>query len=345
MKKSNTSKRLFEDDDEIFGKSTSDAVALKDIPVDAAKAAYKAGGKKDGDTADDQVVFKKVSLAAIKLKPSQKELVPQKAVEFAFSAIMKIKPMEGGPGGDLGAIVSNDNYIMDGHHRWAATFLVDPSATLDATQIDLPGAALVTALNVVTKGIGRAGQAGTGNISQFAGAPITDAIDLVLEKGYWAEKDPAKCKAAFEEWGGSVEDGKKKMLENAKKMPKQLPSWAPARVDMPVIKQPEVMTVAKAISQGVIDIKPPYSPDVKDKLGKTESVIKQMENYYLMRTGKKPLTESIMKRLREYNKKNQTRLYESYLKSKKKIKLEEKLMSILRPMVNDIIKKEIKNRK
>jgi hypothetical protein len=26
-------------------------------------------------------------------------------------------------GGDLAAIVSSDNYIMDGHHRWSATIL------------------------------------------------------------------------------------------------------------------------------------------------------------------------------------------------------------------------------
>lgn len=325
MKQTNRKRRLFEDD-EIFG--TKDAMPLSAVPADAAKAAYK-GGKKDGDDSDDQVPSKKVSVAAAKLKPSQKEVVPQKAVEFAFSAIMKIKPMESGPGGDLQAIISNDNYIMDGHHRWAATFLVDPSAALEATQIDLPGAALVTALNVVTKGLGRGGNTGKGDIAQFGGKPIEDAIDAVLANGYWAQSDPEKCKAAFEEWGGgSVDEAKKKMVANATKMPKAIPGWAPNRVDMPVINAPEVATIAKAIAAGAIDIKKPYGPDVKDK----------MESYYQMRTGQKRLTETTMKILRDYNKKNQKRLQESYLKRIKKQKLQEKVSTLLRPIVAEILK-------
>jgi hypothetical protein len=328
MKTSKGRRNLFEDD-EVFG--TTDAMPLSKVPADAAKAAYK-GGKKDGEDGDDQVPSKKVSVAAGKLKPSQKEVVPQKAVEFAFSAIMKINPMPSGPGGDLQAIISNDNFIMDGHHRWAATFLVDPSAALEATQIDLPGAALVTALNVVTKGLGRGGNTGKGDISKFGGKPIEDAIDAVLTNGYWAEKDPEKCKKAFEEWGGgSVEAGKKKMVANAAKMPKSIPGWAPNRVDMPVINAPEVATIAKAIAAGAVDIKAPYGPDVKGA----------MESYYQMRRGQKPLSENIMKKLRQYNKVNQKRLQESYAKKVRKQKLQEKLITALRPLVKEAIKKMI----
>lgn len=324
-------KKLFEDD-EIFG--TTSAMPLSTVPADAAKAAYK-GGKKDGDDTDDVVPSSKVSVSAAKLKPSQKEVVPQKAVEFAFSAIMKIKPMESGPGGDLQAIISNDNYIMDGHHRWAATFLVDPSAALQATQIDLPGAALVTALNVVTKGLGRGGNTGKGDISKFGGKPIEDAIDAVLANGYWAQSDAETCKKAFEEWGGgSVEDAKKKMLANATKMPKAIPGWAPNRVDMPVINAPEVATIAKAIAAGAVDIKKPYSPDVKDKL----------ESYYQMRIGQKPLTELTIKILKEYNKRNQKRLQESYIKKVKKQKLQEKLFNLIKPIVAEVLKNNIKKK-
>ena len=331
MRHTNKKRRLFEDD-EIFG--TTDAMPLSTVPPDAAKAAYK-GGKKDGDDTDDQIPSSKASVAAAKLKPSQKEVVPQKAVEFAFSAIMKIKPMESGPGGDLQAIISNDNFIMDGHHRWAATFLVDPSAAIQATKIDLPGAALVTALNVVTKGLGRGGNTGKGDISKFGGKPIEDAIDVVLANGYWAQSDAEKCKKAFEEWGGgSVEDAKKKMVANASKMPKAIPGWAPNRVNMPVINAPEVGTIAKAIAAGVIDLKAPYGDDVKSK----------MESYYKIRTGQKPLTENIMRKLREYNTVNQKRLQESYLKKVKKQRLHEKLTRLLKPIVAEIIKSKLRKR-
>jgi hypothetical protein len=332
MKQTNKKRRLFEDE-EVFGVSGK-ALPLSGVPADAAKAAFK-GGKKDGDEKDDAVPSKKVSVAAGKLKPSQKEIVPQKAVEFAFSAIMKIKPMESGPGGDLQAIISNDNYIMDGHHRWAATFLVDPSAALQATQIDLPGAALVTALNVATKGLGRGGNSGKGDISKFGGKPIEDAIQAVLAKGYWAEPDPAKCKDAFRGFGGgSINAGKKKMVANAAKMPKAIPGWAPSRIDMPVINAPEVAAIAKSIAAGVIDIKPPYGPDVKDKL----------EAYYQMRIGQKPLNEITVKLLREYNKLNQKRLQESYVKKVRKQKLQEKLTRLLKPIVSEIITNKLRKK-
>ena len=346
MGQTNKKRRLFEDD-EIFG--STDAVPLSAIDKKAAQFANAGGGEKDNNADDDKVAFSTVNKAASELNPSQKEVIPKKAVEFAFSAIMKINPMNDGPGGDLQAIVSNDWFIMDGHHRWAATFLVDPSAKLQATKIDLPGAALVTALNVVTKGMGRSGNSGVGDISKFGGKAIEDEIDAILANGYWAQKDAAKCKEAFEKWGGSVEEGKKKMVANATKMPKSLPSWAPKRVDMPVINAPEVAAVAKKIAAGSVDIKAPYSPEVDKKLNpsgaKSEGIIRVMESYYLMRIGKKPLTEGIMKKLREYNKVNQKRLQESYVKKVKKQKLQEKVSSLLKPIVAEIIKNNLKKNK
>lgn len=330
MKQTGKKRRLFEDD-EIFG--TTDAMPLSTVPGDAAKAAYK-GGKLDGDEADDKIPSAKVSVAAGKLKPSQKEVVPAKAVAFAILALLKKTPMQDGPGGDLQAIISNDNYIMDGHHRWAATFLVDPSATMQATQIDLPGAALVTALNVVTKGLGRGGNTGTGDISKFGGKPVEDEIRLAAEKGIKGATAEEVTKA-LEEWAESVDGAVEKMIANASKMPKAIPGWAPNRVDMPVIQAPEVATIAKAIAAGAIDLKKPYGDDVKSK----------MESYYQMRTGKKKLTETTMKILRNYNTKNQKRLQESFLKKVKKQKLEEKLSELIKPMIVETLKKIVKNKK
>lgn len=346
MRQTNKKRRLFEDDD-IFGKPSTDAIPLSAIDKKAAQFANAGGGEKDNDPDDDKVPFSKVSVAAGKLKPSQKEVNPDKAVAFAILALLKKPPMQDGPGGDLQAIISKDNFIMDGHHRWAATFLVDPSATLDATQIDLPGGALVTALNVVTKGLGRGGNTGTGDIAAFGGKPVEDEIRKAAENGIKGATAEEVTKA-LEEWGGSVDEAVKKMLANAAKMPKSIPSWAPKRVDMPVINAPEVAAIAKKIAAGSVDIKAPFSPEVDKKLNpsgaKSESVIRAMENYYLMRTGKKPLTENIMKKLREYNKVNQKRLQESYVKKVKKQKLQEKLTQLLKPIVSEILNSKLKKK-
>ena len=66
-----------------------------------------------------------------------------------------------------------------------------------------------------------------------------------------------------------------------------------------------------------------------------------MESYYQMRRGQKPLTESIMRKLRDYNKVNQKRLQESYAKKVRKQKLQEKLISALRPLVKEAVRKMI----
>ena len=340
---------LFEDD-EIFGKPADKAIPLSAIDKKAAQFANAGGGEKDDNPDDDKAVVTTPSIPAKELRASQKEIIPKKSVEFAFCALLKVEPMGDGPGGDLQAIVSGDSpaYIMDGHHRWAATFLCNPSAKMKVTKIDLPGAALVTALNVVTKGKNRSGNSATGDISKFGGQAILDEIDIILTDGFWGQKDPEKCKAAFEAWGGSVEEGKKKMVANAAKMPKQLPGWAPKRVDMPVINAPEVAAVAKRIAAGSVDIKPPYSPEVGKRLSpdgaKSESIIRSMETYYQMRTGKKPLTENIMRKLREYNRVNQTRLQESYAKKVRKQKLQEKLVNLLKPIISEILKNKSKRK-
>lgn len=341
--KQNNRRFIFEDDDEVFG--TTDAMPLSQVPSDAAKAAMTKGDKKI-----DAVPSDMATVPASSLKAAQTEIIPEKALAFAVMMINHEGPFKSGPGGPLGSIISKDNFIMDGHHRWAATYLVDPGATITAKQIDLPGKALVTALNVVTKAADKSGNKGKGDITNFTAATFDKVVDTFLKDGWTDEKGNKttleKTKQALETLGGGdVKKGKEIIMKNADALPKTIMPGAPARVEMPVIEPDEVDKVAKSIAAGEIDIKPPYSPDVKAKIGKTESIMRQMENYYLTRIGKKPLRESTLRRLREYNKKNQKRLYESYAKNQKKKKLQEKLNSLLSPLVEQTIRNIIKNAK
>ena len=330
MKQTNKKRRLFEDD-EILGKT--DVIPLSQVPKDAAKAAIGAG-KKDGDAGDDVAAGKKVSVAASALKAAQTEIIPEKALGMAIGMINKVGIFSGGPGGDLESIISADNYIMDGHHRWAATYLADPGASITATQIDLPGKALVSALNVVTVGkFGRGGNAGKGNITNFKGGVFEKIIDDWKENGYTDDKGnkttPEDVTKAMETLGGGdFEKGKQTIMANADKLPKTIMPGAPPRIEMPVINGKEVDAVAKSIAAGEIDIKPPYSADVKDK----------MESYYQMRRGLKPLKESVIKKLLEYNRVNKKRLQESYAKKVKKQKIQEKVSTLLKPIVAEILK-------
>ena len=336
MRQTNKKRRLFEDD-EILG--STGVLGVSKVPKDAAKAAIGAGTK-DGDPKDDAAAGKKTSVPASALKAAQTEIIPEKALGMAIGMINKAGIFSGGPGGDLESIVSADNFIMDGHHRWAATFLADPGANITATKIELPGKALVSALNVVTVGqFGRGGNPGKGNIGDFKGAVFAKIIDDWKENGYKDDKGnetkPEDVTKAMETLGGGdFEKGKQTIMANADKLPKDIMTGAPARIEMPVINGKEVDAVAKSIAAGEIDIKPPYSQDVKDK----------MESYYKMRRGQKPLRESVIKKLKEYNKKNQRRLQESYLKKVKKQRLQEKLTRLLKPIVAEILNSKLKRR-
>jgi hypothetical protein len=343
MKQTNKKRRLFEDD-EILG--TSDVLGLSKVPKDAAKAAI-GGGKKDGNDKDDVAVSKEATVPASKLKAAQTEIIPEKALGMAIGMINKTGIFSGGPGGNLESIISKDFYIMDGHHRWAATFLADPGANIIATQIDLPGKALVSALNVVTVGkFGRGGNQGKGNIANFKGGVFDKLIDEWKENGYTDDKGnkttPEDVTKAMETLGGGdFEKGKQTVMKNADALPKTIMPGAPARVEMPVINGPEVDAVAKSIAAGEVDIKPPYSDDVKSKM---ESVIGNMMKYHAVMNGNKKMSNKTIKMLEDYNNKNKKRLQESYLRKVKKQRLQEKLSNLLRPLVEQSLKGILKNK-
>ena len=248
---------------------STDAVPLSAIDPKVARAAIDTGHN-DGQKPDDVARGKRVSIPVKSLRAAQTEIIPEKAIGMAIGVMLGPNPPK--IGGDLGSILSKDNYIMDGHHRWAATFLCDPSAKVEATQIDLPGKELVTALNVVTVGLfNREGNQGSGEIKDFTSAKIGALLDEYLTTGI-SGKFPILPEEIRERLGkvpganGDSEKGKKIMMKNADSLPKQIMPGAPDRVDMPVIGPDEVKKVEDLIASGSVDLKEPYSKEVKSEM-------------------------------------------------------------------------------
>lgn len=278
----NDPKNKLMEDDEILGKTG--VTKLSAVDKDLAKAAVmNSAGRKDGDQGDDVVAGAKKSIAVSDLRASQTEIRKDKAISMAVSFLLKGNY----DNADLGAIVSGDKpaYIMDGHHRWAATYLIDPKAKLQVTQIELPGQALVSALNVVTVGgLGKIkGNTGEGSVKEFTGANIGELLDQYLKEGIPGKEDkdnpknsvpptpPEKVKEALGKVpgaNGNSDKGKNIMMKNADALPKKIMLGAPPRVEMPVIDPKAVKLVQALLQKGAIDIKPPYSQVVKDKLPK-----------------------------------------------------------------------------
>tara|TARA_Y100000590_G_scaffold467450_1_gene646406 strand:- start:1642 stop:2628 length:987 start_codon:yes stop_codon:yes gene_type:complete len=87
----------------------------------------------DGNKDDDDIkVVKGGSVPASDAIPTQSNILIYKALGMAMNPKNQIA------GGDLDAWAGTNGEILDGHHRWAATMLNDPSASLGtAGQVDL----------------------------------------------------------------------------------------------------------------------------------------------------------------------------------------------------------------
>ena len=237
------------------------AIPLSQINPVVAKQAVEMGHE-DGSVKDDQITYKKATIAVNQLKGAQTEIIPEKAIQMALG-MMLTQPLK--IGGDLGSMISGDNYIMDGHHRWAATYLCDPKASVSGTQISLKGELLVTALNVVTKGqFNRNGNPGKGNIKDFTAKVIKPILIDYAENGipgqFPMQADEVKVRLGRVPGAkGDYLAGIEIMSKNADALPKSIMPGAPDRIDMPVINPEEVHKVADDIAKGKIDITKPYA--------------------------------------------------------------------------------------
>ena len=85
------------------------------------KSIFQKKGEMDGSDKDDKVSTKFRGWSANQLKPSQSAIYLGKSLGMAVGGVK---------GGNLGSMVSSDDHILDGHHRWAATLLADPKAKI-----------------------------------------------------------------------------------------------------------------------------------------------------------------------------------------------------------------------
>ena len=234
-------------------KQFDDAKMLSKVDPALAKVMTTSGGS------DDKIKVKTYSGSAASLKPSQTELIVGKSLGQALAMLDGKMPLTG----DLGAIISKDNHIMDGHHRWVARILAKgEGASVTGMQADLLGKDLVKALNILTKGaFGRnQGNKGKGNIKEFTPANVKKALEGFLKKGIPGEFpwSPEDVKKTLEKSFGSVEEGVKTMSENAENVVKSVPSWAVDRQEMPVINEKDLPKAKGILEKGELDWNKPY---------------------------------------------------------------------------------------
>ena len=248
---------------------------LSDVDPAVAKKYTRTGDDNlDKGNGDDVigVAPKPEGVAAVQdLKPSQSSMNIEKALAFVLQMLHPKGKLKAG--GNLGAFISKDGFIMDGHHRWIATAMVDPTLSVGGYLVDFPGQQLVSILNAMTKGrYGEmTGKPASGGFEQFQEGPIRKQLEIYLQKGVWGNLSAQDIQSVLEEWTGqkgpaAVDAAVTKLVQNLSGLTLSVPSWAPARPDMPIIDEPNVPDAVKALGKGIVDVNPPY--------GKAEKKVK-----------------------------------------------------------------------
>ena len=204
-----------------------------------------------------------------KLKPSQSSMNIDKAMAQAIAMIQGDMDL----GGNINAFISNDDHIMDGHHRWVATAMVDPSKPVGGYKVDFPADKLIAILNAITVGkYGKTqGKAATGGFDQFKPGPVKATLQKYATDGIPGDfpRTPENVMQAIEKFvadNGGEEKGQEAvaaaadmMVDNLSNVKFETPAGAPSREDMPVIDDPQ--PAITALTTGEVDVNPPYQAE------------------------------------------------------------------------------------
>ncbi len=219
-------------------------------------------GLEDGDESDDIINMAQVPVRSVDLSPSQTTM----RLEHVVGIAMEMLEFGGGKGEPLGAIVSSDGFIMDGHHRWAASILArGTGASVVVWKAGINGENLVRVLNILTKGLFGVGKGNTGSASIKDLNPNKVMSQLISYYLYGRKVQggfkftPEKFKQIMEKNFGSVEEGMAHISRNSLLIKKSVPGWAPPREGMPVINVSQVPEVAEGLNGGKVDWSYPYS--------------------------------------------------------------------------------------
>ena len=246
--------KLFEDfvyEGSIFSPQEIDANQFPNPVTGAMSKLFATKGEQDGERFDDITKTVPAVVSSKILKPSQNAVYLGKALGMAIGGV---------EGGDLGAIISKDNYILDGHHRWAATMFNKPGAPIRGYRSELGIGDLIPVLRSLGDAFGNArrGEPKGGDLNIFK-ANIRDVMDA-LENG--TNMDPKyynreKALAWLEKIGGEKELAKRLALIQAFPPPVD----APPRDEMPVIdaEKGEDKKAAQLLSTGKVDVRKPYA--------------------------------------------------------------------------------------
>ena len=214
------------------------------------------------------------------------------------------------PEGNIGGIITNDGQILDGHHRWAGSYIVNPESQLSGTEVDMGWKEAIPVLRAIGIAFGHE----SGNAANDSESVWGSAGDLTLEdfakifidavinsNGGWENQKgvPTYMGSEFSDYDSTNKKHQKKLVsklyQNYTKLRKEgaPPAGMPSRIDMPVLVSgegedkvddkgnissqantlgaDEVAAASALLSKGAIDVNPNYNDKLK-KVAANESI-------------------------------------------------------------------------
>jgi len=241
---------------------------LSQVDMDTAQRVAQAGDD-DGQPEDDVIGVTKGTMPVSKLKPAQSTMKISNAMGMALAMLRG----DMDAGGDLGGFISQDGHILDGHHRWVATAMVDPSKEVGGFVVDFPASQIIAVLNTITKGLLgiTKGKEGSGSFAQFQEEPMRKQLQDFMENGVPGKFPvaPEKIVAQVKQATGIDDPAQardalvQRFAKNLAGIKFQVPAGAPERVDMPVIdpglKAGALQIAVNALTKGLVDVNPPFA--------------------------------------------------------------------------------------
>jgi len=236
-------------------------------------------GMADMVRSDDVIGAQPRSWPANRLDPTQMDVYLSKSLGMAMGTPDK----KGIAGGNLKCIVSSDGYILDGHHRWAATLFSKPTASLHGIRVDLPIDQLVPVLRTAGDAFGNKRRGAPPNDLNIFSSSIDDVMEII-ETGKGINIDGNKFSPKEWETSGMKSHainwmeklgGKSTLRTRLAEIKRhKTPPNSPPRSSMPVI-DPDVneflqkiseakgskgqeIIISRLLRKGAIDLFPPY---------------------------------------------------------------------------------------
>lgn len=266
--------------DKFDNSSVEDYVAtLQKYVVDPKVAAVlKAGGTDSKGKADERFSVAGASPQAKNLKPTQNEIG---AAESLLNILTdKFGSLKGFLNGSASfpdpIIIYNNEYILDGHHRWSQVYAANPKATIPAFNITGrldPDQILKVVHTAIAADAGQtktiAADRSSGNLLTYTDQDVYDYVETNLNdkaRKVWTKNGFV----SNDEIAQHIATNVRTMI--AKSKPE---SWAPTRDSMP---QPGVSGAdewGKLLKQGDVNFDQPAQRDVKESV---KSRLKQLAN-------------------------------------------------------------------